>query len=229
MRTLLLLFLLMNFFIVSAQKKTDWNINYVAIKDTVKVGEMYTAYITVKNKSVKESDIRLEGNGRALNKDEQGRFVIKKIGKASSSETYSKVDQVFNIKCTGQNGNVHSFVRSYYVSLDMSDGEPEQGDMVLNYVLQMPEFIATEKYPTFDDYLESKIKAKQVIALGKVFVEVIIDKGGSVIFLEKIRGEIDKENLDKLITIIEDSPKWKPGVEGNSPVKIKRIIAIKFN
>jgi len=234
MRTLLLLFLLMNFFIVNAQKQTDWDINYVATKDTVKVGEMYTAYITVKNKSVKESDISLEANGIKLKKDARGRFVFQVKGETTRPVPYSRQEQQFKVKCSDPNVKAHLFVHSYYVNskgvttTEATDEDmPEEEEEPLLYVPEMPDFVASQQYPTFNDYLMGEIKNKQVKASGTVFVEVIIDKVGSVNFLKMIRGDINQENLNKLIIILKSS-KWKPGKQNNVPVKIKKVIPIRF-
>lgn len=247
MRPLLLFFLLLNFSFVHAQEKIDWDINYVSTGDTVPIGEYYSAYIVVKNKSVKESDISIEANGVKLKKDALGRFRFEIKGNTASKVHYVKVEQLFKVKCSDPNFKPYLFVRSYYVNSRKKvisgddvitvDGTPEnvpadvpekEDQDAQLYVPVMPEFIASAQYQTFYDYLKSEIKANQIKSSGTLFVQFNVNKDGSITFRKLLKGDIAPKDLEKLVTIINNSPKWNPGKDNNIPVKIKKVWPIRF-
>lgn len=69
--------------------------------------------------------------------------------------------------------------------------------------------------------------AKDMGIKGKVYVQFIIDKDGSVTNVEVIRGvdpSLDKEAL----RVVKSMPKWKPGEQRGKPVKVSFQIPINF-
>lgn len=69
--------------------------------------------------------------------------------------------------------------------------------------------------------------AKDMGIKGKVFVQFIIDKDGSVTNAEIIRGvdpSLDKEAL----RVVKSMPKWKPGEQRGKAVKVSFQIPINF-
>jgi len=69
--------------------------------------------------------------------------------------------------------------------------------------------------------------AKDMGIKGKVFVQFIIDKDGSVTNVEIVRGvdaSLDKEAL----RVVKSMPKWKPGEQRGKPVKVSFQIPINF-
>lgn len=83
---------------------------------------------------------------------------------------------------------------------------------------QMMSFVgSTLKYP---------INAKQKIS-GIVVAEFIIERDGSVTNIKIFKG-IGKEYDDEVIKVIEQMPKWKPGIINGNPVRVKMKMPVKF-
>ena len=111
-------------------------------------------------------------------------------------------------------------------------------------VEQMPEFPCIEiKYNSYDEngeiigyrtkeycgeeglmmYISNNVKypqiAKEYGIEGKVFVEFVVDKDGSVTDVKILRG-VDK-NLDaEALRVIRSLPKYKPGMQRGEPCKV---------
>ena len=63
---------------------------------------------------------------------------------------------------------------------------------------------------------------------GKVYVQFVIDKDGSLTNIQIVKGigaGLDKEAL----RVINLAPKWHPGKHRGKPVKVQKIIPIHFN
>ncbi|GAL84872.1 tonb family protein [Sporocytophaga myxococcoides] len=211
---------------VHSQDINHWDIKITAEKDTIESGEKYTAYLSVKNKNIDNSSIEVLVHGASLKKDSSGKFIYQVIGmNFQPALTYKKIDQQFKIKCPYINIKDTTVRYSYYVKYKNSVEE----DQVILYTNPMPEFIASRHYPTFNDYIVNKIKAKKVTAKGTLFVQFIVTKEGTLKYEQLIRGDIDLENLTKIIDIFNNSPEWSPGEEYGRKVNVRKVIPIKFN
>jgi len=99
-------------------------------------------------------------------------------------------------------------------------------------------FIAVEIMPEFPggtealmQYLSNSIQypkdAKEKKIEGKVFVSFIITELGKVSEVKILRGV--NESLDKeAIRVVKEMPDWKPGTQGDEPVKVKYTLPISF-
>jgi TonB family protein len=110
---------------------------------------------------------------------------------------------------------------------DTSDGVDT--NFVMSLVSEMPEFIggidslfaflgANVTYP-------EKEKANNI--QGKVYVNFIVDRDGSVIEAKILRGlteDFDRE----VIRVMNLTPKWKPGVHKGGKVKVSYNLTINF-
>lgn len=107
--------------------------------------------------------------------------------------------------------------------------EPEvQEDEIYQVAEQMPEFpggpkallayLAKVEYPQIS--LENGVQ-------GSVFVEFVINKDGSVVdavIKKSVDPYLDKEALKK----VKAMPKWKPGMQGNKPVRVRYVARVTF-
>ena len=80
-------------------------------------------------------------------------------------------------------------------------------------------------------YIQKNIKypaiAKEYNITGKVFIQFIVDKTGSVINVKVVRG-VDK-NLDaEAVRVIKSLPKYKPGKQRGKAVKVMFTVPINF-
>ena len=101
---------------------------------------------------------------------------------------------------------------------------------------QEPIYKVTEKAPkpvggmsAFFEYTEDKIqKTKEVIkknVSGNVFVRFVIEKDGKLSNVEIIKGlECDYDSA--IVKLIENAPKWKPGIQRGKPVRVLKTISI---
>jgi len=62
---------------------------------------------------------------------------------------------------------------------------------------------------------------------GRVFVQMIIEKDGSILNPIVIRS-VDKELDLEAIRVIKNSPKWAPALVGGTPVRMYYTIPISF-
>lgn len=107
--------------------------------------------------------------------------------------------------------------------------EPEvQEDEIYQVAEQMPEFPGGNK--ALLAYL-SRVEYPQISlengVQGSVFVEFVINKDGSVVDAVVKKGVdpyLDKEALRK----VKAMPKWKPGMQGNKPVRVRYVARVTF-
>jgi protein TonB len=99
-------------------------------------------------------------------------------------------------------------------------------------------FTIVEDQPTpnggisaFYQYVQKKLKypaqARRMGIEGKVFVQFVVDKDGTlteVIAVKGIGAGCDQE----AVRVIEGSPKWKPGKQRGRSVKVRMILPITF-
>lgn len=83
----------------------------------------------------------------------------------------------------------------------------------------------------FRKYLEKNLKypkqARKMGVEGKVFVQFVVEKDGSVTDVKAIKG-VGAGCDEEAIRIIQESPKWKPGKQRGRPVKQRVVVPIVF-
>lgn len=83
----------------------------------------------------------------------------------------------------------------------------------------------------FYEYVGKKIKypaqAKRMGIEGKVFVEFVIEKDGSITDVKAIKG-IGGGCDQEAERILASAPKWKPGKQRGKPVRQKMVLPINF-
>ena len=101
------------------------------------------------------------------------------------------------------------------------------------------EFVKVEFMPTFmgkdgryfRNYVASNVKfpvsAVESGTVGTVFVSFVIDKDGFVTKVEITRS-VHPVIDQAVIKVIENSPKWEPGIQDGKYVRVKYAIAIAF-
>lgn len=70
-------------------------------------------------------------------------------------------------------------------------------------------------------------KAKEEKTQGKVFVSFVVEKDGSLTDI-KIFKSVSPELDAEAIRLMKASPKWKPGMQGNNPVRQNYTLPIPF-
>jgi periplasmic protein TonB len=83
----------------------------------------------------------------------------------------------------------------------------------------------------FYEFVGKKIKypaqAKRMDIQGKVFVEFVIEKDGSITDVKAIKG-IGGGCDQEAERIVQSAPKWKPGKQRGKPVRQKMVLPITF-
>lgn len=109
---------------------------------------------------------------------------------------------------------------------DTSDDKSE----VYFVVEDMPEFNGGD-VRKFSEYISETLKypedAKKKNITGKVFVSFIVNKEGSVEKVKILRGVNPVLNKEA-ISVVKNSPKWKPGKHRGENVKVSFIVPINF-
>ena len=105
----------------------------------------------------------------------------------------------------------------------------EEAETVFIIVEEQPAPIGG--YSAFYEYIGKKLKypaqARRMGIEGKVFVEFIIDKDGSITEVKLMKG-IGGGCDEEAIRVIKAAPNWKPGKQRGQPVKVKLIVPITF-
>jgi Ca-activated chloride channel family protein len=114
------------------------------------------------------------------------------------------------------------------VDISYSDRET-QHEMTVKFekIEKMPEF--TGGLDAFNKYINDNIKYPQELmakrVTGRVFVEFTVNTDGSISNIRILRGLhplLDKE----VIRLLEQSPRWKPGIKGGKAARISVTIPV---
>ena len=83
----------------------------------------------------------------------------------------------------------------------------------------------------FYEYVSKNMKypaqARRMGIEGKVFVQFIVDKDGSITEVQAIKG-IGAGCDEEAIRVLKNAPKWNPGKQRGRPVKVRMILPIIF-
>jgi len=107
--------------------------------------------------------------------------------------------------------------------------EEEDVDKVFNIVEQQAEFKGGMQ--KFYEYVGKKMKypsqARRMGIEGKVFVQFVVERDGSITDVQAIRG-IGAGCDEEAMKVIRESPKWNPGKQRGRAVRVRRVIPITF-
>jgi protein TonB len=70
-------------------------------------------------------------------------------------------------------------------------------------------------------------QARRMGIEGKVFVEFVVDKDGTLTEVKTVKG-IGAGCDEEAVRVIQSAPKWKPGKQRGRPVKVRMILPIIF-
>jgi len=107
--------------------------------------------------------------------------------------------------------------------------EEEDVDQIFNFVAQQAEFKGGMQ--KFLEYVGKKMKyplqARRLGIEGKVFVQFIVERDGSITDVQAIRG-IGAGCDEEAMKVIRESPKWNPGKQRGRAVRVRMVIPITF-
>lgn len=108
--------------------------------------------------------------------------------------------------------------------------------ITLSAAAQDPEYNALTTPPSFKkgdlnkfrSWVTDRIKAAQLYGDGMVKISFVVERDGSVGQVTLVEG-FDTDIDMKVMKIISQSPKWKPGINANNePVSVKYTLPITF-
>ena len=85
--------------------------------------------------------------------------------------------------------------------------------------------------PAFYEYVSKNLKypnqARRMGIEGRVFVQFVVGKNGSITDVTAIKG-IGAGCDEEAVRVIKSSPNWSPGKQRGKPVKVRMILPITF-
>jgi TonB family protein len=130
---------------------------------------------------------------------------------------------------------------SYFIIISEKEKEPGQeaetalseneieGEKVFNVVENIP--APRGGLPEFYKYISENIKypeeAKKNGVQGKVFVQFIVKKDGTVADVKCVKG-IHPLCDEQAVRVISNSPSWKPGQQDGENVNVRMVVPISF-
>ncbi len=114
------------------------------------------------------------------------------------------------------------------VGLD-DEMEEEESEEIFVIVEEQPHPIGGMN--SFYSYINKNIKypsnARRMGIQGRVFVQFVIEKDGSISQVEVIRG-ISSDCDNEAVRVVENAPAWQPGKQRGRPVRVKMVLPISF-
>lgn len=107
-------------------------------------------------------------------------------------------------------------------------GDEETGD---DDIFQIVEDVPTFPFGDVSKWITKNVKYPQIAAenniQGKVFMNFVIEKDGSITDVKVLRG-VDPALDKEAIRVIKSMPKWKPGKQRGKPVRVSFNLPITF-
>lgn len=96
-------------------------------------------------------------------------------------------------------------------------------DSVYMFAEVIPEFPGGMQ--KFNEYLIRHINIpneayKNKDAYGRIIIQMIIEKDGSITHVEVI-NKANREIAQEIVRVFNHSPKWKPGINNKTPVRVR--------
>lgn len=127
---------------------------------------------------------------------------------------------------------------SINISLDKNHNSKIESVTFVNDTKSDPVFTVVEQMPEFPGGMEALMKylgeninypeqAKKDKITGRVFVQFVIDKNGSIETAKVLRG-IGGGCDEEALRVIQNMPDWRPGMQRGETVRVQYNIPIKF-
>ncbi|MBR4146517.1 MAG: energy transducer TonB [Bacteroidales bacterium] len=110
---------------------------------------------------------------------------------------------------------------------EVADPERE----VFTIVEQMPEFPGGQD--SLDKYIKENMRYGEMIskyqadAIGRIFVNFIVEPDGSITNVKVVRG-IYEHYDEEAVRVVKSMPRWKPGKQYGKPVRVSYTIPVVF-
>lgn len=135
-----------------------------------------------------------------------------------------------NCKSNGNNTSEKNTVDApENVGTQVAKATVSDDDEVYGAVDVMPEYFGGVN--AMFDFIQKNVNypesAKKKGIEGRVFVQFVVEKDGSLSSFQVLRGVNDELN-DEAIRVLKMMPKWKPGMKDGKPVRVQYTMPFKF-
>lgn len=134
---------------------------------------------------------------------------------------------------------LNNFLGHIIVTAMPGPARPVQNSVTVNNDDGTKDFTSVNVFPEFPggiekwvEYLSRSIRypaeAKNNNIQGRVIMSFVVDKDGSLSNIKVLRG-IGSGLDEEAVRVLNDSPKWKPGIKDGRPVKVAYTMPINFS
>ncbi|WP_308706262.1 energy transducer TonB [Marinoscillum sp. MHG1-6] len=121
-------------------------------------------------------------------------------------------------------------IRDVKYNLDLQADPPaEEAEEIFDIVESRPEPVGGMK--AFYEYVQNNLKypatARRLGLSGRVYVQFVVEKDGSITDVKVIKGFYDACDQEA-VRVIQGAPKWKPGAQRGRPVRVYQRLPIVF-
>lgn len=81
----------------------------------------------------------------------------------------------------------------------------------------------------FNSFIEKNLKRTQEMAIGKIFLQFVVRKDGSLTDVKVVRGLNNSLNDEEAVRVIKLSPQWQPATQNGQAVSMQFTVPIVFN
>lgn len=135
------------------------------------------------------------------------------------SQTQKKVD-------SKNENSVNKTVKEIYTEKNIEVEENSDDVYSAAEIEVQPEYIGGINKFYNDFNKEFKLKSENKDVRGRVYIDFIVEKNGTITDINIIRDLPSFNAGKKIIEIITKMPKWKPGMQNNKPIRSRFTLAI---
>lgn len=168
-------------------------------------------------------------NGNFVLRMEQGSSLqVAYIGLATKTVKVTEATDRLQVVLEADNSNLEGKTIGKISSIKTSDPVADE-DPVFQVVEQMPEYPGgmAECFRFLGQNIKYPLTAQQARTEGKVIVQFVVDKDGSIINPQIVRS-VSKDLDGEAIRVISIMPKWKPGMQKGKPVPVRYTVPVTF-
>jgi protein TonB len=147
------------------------------------------------------------------------------VVEVSDEEMIEEIEVSFDIEITEET-KVEEAVTT---EIETSEPEEEIADEIFTIVEEQPSPIGGMKafYEYVSENLKYPVKASRMDIQGRVFVQFVVEKDGSLTDIQVVKG-IGAGCDEEAVRVIKNAPRWEPGKQRGRPVRVKMILPIVF-
>ncbi len=118
--------------------------------------------------------------------------------------------------------------------MEITIAAPQEEEIVEEEIFvvaeEMPSFMGGD-LTTFRNWVQERVKypaiAQELGISGQVILQFVVEKDGTLTNIQVLRSP-DSSLSDEAIRVLKTSPKWKPAMQRNKPVRLKYTLPVVF-